>query len=237
MENKLTYDNWNDKVIDKLNNELSDFMNVIKWAFKLYDDKIIYACSFGAEGVVLTDLIAKVNPQATVVFLDTNLHFKETYSLIENIKEKYPKLRIKLVEPSLTLEEQAAKHGDRLWESNPNTCCSIRKIQPLQKELSNVDAWFSGLRREQSIDRKQTQYINKDNKFKRIKVCPLIHWTWDDIWSYIQLNNLPYNELHDRSYPSIGCTMCTLPVEAKADARSGRWSNFEKKECGLHQTK
>lgn len=235
MEKKLIYDNWDDHVQEKLNHELKDFMDVIKWAYQVYEDKIVYSCSFGAEGIVLIDLIAKVNPLAKIVFLDTDLHFKETYSLIEKMKQRYPKLNIKLLKPSLSLEQQANKYGDKLWERNPSLCCHTRKIKPLEQELSSVDAWFSGLRREQSISRKKTEYINKDNKFKSIKICPLIHWTWDDIWGYIKLNNLPYNELHDNNYPSIGCEMCTLQVFSGADARSGRWANFEKKECGLHQ--
>lgn len=235
MEEKLTYDNWNDHRHARLNNELNDFMDVIKWAYRVYKDKITYACSFGAEGIVLIDLIAKVNPQATIVFLDTDLHFKETYSLIEKVKQRYPRLHIKMTKPPLTLEQQADEHGNKLWERNPNLCCHIRKIEPLEQELSHVDAWISGLRREQSNSRKNTAYINKDNKFQRVKICPLIHWTRDDVWTYIELNNLPYNKLHDNNYPSIGCEMCTLPVQAEADARSGRWADFEKKECGIHQ--
>jgi phosphoadenosine phosphosulfate reductase len=235
MNEKITHNNWDNQVQQRLNNELKDFMDVIKWAYETYEDKVLYACSFGAEGIVLIDLISKVNPQATVAFLDTDLHFKETYSLIEKVKRKYPKLQIKIVKPSMTIEQQADEHGDKLWEHNPNLCCHIRKIKPLEKELSHVDAWISGLRREQSTSRKNTEYINKDNRFKRVKICPLIHWTWDDVWNYIERNNLPYNELHDHNYPSIGCEKCTLPVKTNTDSRSGRWANFEKKECGLHQ--
>ncbi|WP_226037722.1 phosphoadenylyl-sulfate reductase [Aquibacillus saliphilus] len=236
MDNKLTYDDWDDEFQKKLNNQLNDFMSVIKWAYQVYNDKILYSCSFGAEGIVLIDLIAKVNPKATVIFLDTDLHFKETYSLIEKVKQKYPKLQIKMVKPSLNLDQQADEYGDHLWERNPNLCCHTRKIKPLEDELAHVDAWISGLRRDQSISRRNTEYINKDNKFKRVKICPLIHWTWDDVWKYIELNNLPYNELHDQNYPSIGCDKCTLQVLTDtADSRSGRWSNTEKTECGLHQ--
>ncbi|MUK90395.1 phosphoadenylyl-sulfate reductase [Ornithinibacillus sp. L9] len=235
MEKKLTYENWDDQFQDQLNHELKDFMDVIKWAYSVYEDKIVYSCSFGAEGIVLIDLISKVNPHANIVFLDTDLHFTETYTLIEKVKQKYPKLDLNIVKPSLTLDEQTKQFGESLWERNPNLCCSIRKIQPLENELSKVDAWISGLRREQSITRKNTEYINKDERFKRVKICPLIHWSWEDVWDYIKLNDLPYNELHDQNYPSIGCEMCTLPVRNGDDSRAGRWVNFEKKECGLHQ--
>ncbi|GEL76253.1 phosphoadenylyl-sulfate reductase [Tenuibacillus multivorans] len=235
MIEKLTYANWDYDVQKRLNNEFQDFMEVIRWSFKTYKDKIVYSCSFGAEGIVLIDLISKINPYANIIFLDTDLHFKETYSLIEKVKHKYPNLKIKMVKPSLNLGEQRDHYGDKLWERNPNQCCQIRKVNPLKDELSNVDAWFSGLRKEQSVTRSQTQFINKDNKFKKVKICPLIHWTWDEVWDYITLNNLPYNELHDHHYPSIGCEMCTLPVTDSNDTRSGRWANFDKKECGLHQ--
>lgn len=236
MVESLTYEKLSNEEQQRLNNELTDFMSVIKWAFQTYKDRILYACSFGAEGIVLLDLISKINPQATIVFLDTDLHFKETYSLIEKVKQNYPELRIKMTKPILTLEQQAKAHGEKLWERQPNLCCNIRKVKPLEKELSHVDAWFSGLRREQGGGREKTEYINVDHRFKKIKVCPLIKWTWEDIWNYIKLNNLSYNELHDSNYPSIGCEMCTLPVNVGADQRSGRWVNFDKKECGLHQT-
>ncbi|QDP39529.1 phosphoadenylyl-sulfate reductase [Radiobacillus deserti] len=232
---KITYSKWDDEVQESLNHELKDFMDVIKWAYQTYEEDILYACSFGAEGIVLTDLISKVNPHATVVFLDTDLHFKETYQLIEKIKKRYPKLHVKITRPALTLAQQAEEHGDKLWERNPNQCCYIRKIEPLEKELNEVEAWISGLRREQSANRANTEYINKDNQFKKVKICPLIHWTWEDVWTYIELNKLDYNELHDQNYPSIGCEKCTLPVFNDSDSRAGRWSSFEKNECGLHQ--
>src|SRR5690625_853434 len=236
MGDMLTYENFNKKKQQKLNDELQDVMAVIKWAFKEYKDRILYACSFGAEGIVLIDVIAKINPRAKIIFLDTDLHFKETYSLIEKVKQKYPELNIVMTKPLLTLEQQAKSYGDKLWERQPNVCCQIRKVKPLEQELAHVDAWFSGLRREQGGGRENTEYINLDQKFKRVKICPLITWTWEDIWNYIKLNNLPYNELHDNHYPSIGCEMCTLPVKANADPRSGRWANFDKRECGMHQT-
>ncbi|WP_077622739.1 phosphoadenylyl-sulfate reductase [Sediminibacillus massiliensis] len=233
MEKRLTYDNWNEQTQLNIIEENKDFLDILKWAYRTYGDSILYSCSFGAEGIVLLDLISKIAPGARVVFLDTGVHFKETYDLIEQVKKKYPVLRIDLIKPDLSLEQQAEKHGERLWETNPNLCCNLRKLQPLAKELGQVDAWISGLRREQSPTRKHVEYINKDERFKKVKICPLIHWTWDDVWNYIQLNDLPYNPLHDQDYPSIGCETCTLPAEGSS--RSGRWSSFGKTECGLHQ--
>ncbi|SEN25496.1 phosphoadenylylsulfate reductase (thioredoxin) [Mesobacillus persicus] len=234
MPEHFTYENWNEESVSSFLDKHSDYLEILKWAFKEYKEDIVYACSFGAEGIVLIDLIYKVNKEATIIFLDTGVHFRETYELIDKVKARYPSLNINMVKPSMTLEEQAKEHGDELWKHNPNLCCHIRKVVPLQTALSGKKAWISGLRREQSPLRSKTQFINKDDKFKNIKICPLIHWTWEDIMTYIELNNLPYNPLHDQGYPSIGCAPCTQPVTNSADPRSGRWSGQSKSECGLH---
>jgi len=229
-----TYQAWDDVEISKINTESKDYFDILKWAYRTYQDHdIVYACSFGAEGIVLIDLISKVSKHAHVVFLDTGLHFKETYELIEKVKEKYPTLKIELKQPNISLQEQENQYGGELWDRNPNQCCQLRKIIPLTEVLSSKIAWVSGLRREQSPTRKNTQYVNKDEKFKLVKICPLIHWKWEDVWNYISLNKLPYNELHDKNYPSIGCAPCTQAV-INDDPRSGRWANHQKTECGLH---
>ncbi|BCJ88443.1 phosphoadenylyl-sulfate reductase [Effusibacillus dendaii] len=233
----LSYQTLTAEGFEQINKELEkkDTMDVLHWAYDQFGDGLVYACSFGAEGIVLIDLISKVRKDAKIVFLDTNKHFKETYETIERVREKYPTLQIQIVEPLITLEQQAEQFGDELWKTNPNQCCQIRKVEPMAKILTGVPAWLSGLRRDQSASRANTQYVNQDNKFQSIKVCPLIHWTWDDVWMYIRLNELPYNPLHDQGYPSIGCETCTLPVEEGGDSRAGRWANFNKTECGLHQ--
>lgn len=231
MSDLLTYENWNDNLFD----DRSDYFEVLKWAYNEYKhDEIVYACSFGAEGIVLIDLISKVNKHAKIKFLDTDLHFKETYELIEKVRERYPTLQIEMVKPEITLEVQKKLHGDELWKHNPNLCCHIRKVVPLQEAIKDAKAWISGLRRDQSPTRSTTQYINKDEKFKKIKICPLIHWNWEDVINYIQLNNLPYNALHDQGYPSIGCFPCTKPVTDFTNLREGRWAGQSKTECGLH---
>jgi phosphoadenosine phosphosulfate reductase len=218
-----------------VDNETKGALKVLEWAYQHYtDEELIYACSFGIEGIVLIDLISKVNDSAKVVFLDTDVHFDETYELIEQVKKKYPNLRIEMKKPALTLEEQEKEYGDELWTREPNKCCEIRKVIPLNEVLSGTTAWLSGLRREQGETRKNTDFLNKDNKFKSIKICPLIHWTWKDIWRYAHKNQLPYNILHDKGYPSIGCKTCTKPVWNEEDLRSGRWSGSGKTECGLH---
>ncbi|MEW9668920.1 phosphoadenylyl-sulfate reductase [Ammoniphilus sp. 3BR4] len=232
----VSYQTLTDEDYEQINAELGqkDTLDVLRWAYQTFQDELVYACSFGAEGVVLIDLIYKVRKDAKIIFLDTNKHFKETYELIDRVKEKYPELRIELLEPELTLEQQASQYGEELWKTGPDQCCQIRKIQPLNKALKGSKAWLSGLRREQSPTRANTQFVNKDRKFESLKICPLIHWTWEDVWNYIKFYQLTYNVLHDQGYPSIGCETCTLPVEGDGDSRAGRWAQSKKTECGLH---
>ena len=234
---ELVYTTVTDEKLNEINVQLAkkDAIDVLKWAYNEYGEDVVYACSFGAEGIVLMDLISKVNPNATIVFLDTELHFQKTYQLIDRVKEKYPSLNIKLKKPHLSVEQQKEHYGDELWKTAPDQCCQIRKLKPLEEELSKYEAWISGLRREQSATRANVQYVNRDQRFQSIKICPLIHWTWDEIWLYIKLHQLTYNELHDQNYPSIGCENCTLPVAEGDDSRKGRWANSTKTECGLHQ--
>lgn len=208
--------------------------DVIKWAYDFFGEKLVYACSFGAEGIVLIDMISEVKKDARIVFLDTHVHFQETYDVIEQVKSKYPQLNIEMIQPELSLEEQKEKYEDELWKTQPDLCCNLRKNKPLKKALAGSTAWLSGLRRDQSPTRANTEFINKDDKFQLIKVCPLIHWSWEGVWRYIKENNLPYNPLHDQGYPSIGCEPCTFTVKEGEDHRAGRWAGIEKTECGLH---
>lgn len=234
MSDTLTYESWNDDNVADILKEQKDYLDILKWAFREYKEGIFYACSFGAEGIVLIDLIYKINQDAKIVFLDTGLHFPETYELIEKVKKIYPNLNIDMVKPKMSLEDQARWYGEELWWDNPNLCCHMRKILPLQEAVSERKAWITGLRREQSFLRSDVQYINKDEKFKKVKICPLIHWTWEDVLTYIELNQLPYNLLHDQGYPSIGCATCTKKASGAGDSRSGRWAGQNKTECGLH---
>lgn len=238
-EEVITYDNFTSDPFKDFepDDETKGAYHVLKWAYDTYGNDIVYSCSFGAESMVLIDLIYKVKSNAQIVFLDTDLHFQETYDLIDRVQEKYPELRIKMKKPELTLEQQSEEYGAALWKKDPNQCCYIRKIKPLEEELSGAVAWISGLRRAQSPTRANTDFVNKDERFKSIKVCPLIYWEEDEVWDYIKSKDLPYNELHDHNYPSIGCIPCTSQVFNSDDPRAGRWSNFGKTECGLHTTK
>jgi phosphoadenosine phosphosulfate reductase len=236
MTAAITYQNWQ-QISDTFpfEDKTKGALSVLKWAYNTYADQdIVYASSFGAEAIVLIDLIHQVKPDAHIVFLDTGLHFPETYEVIDKIEARFPTLRIERKQPKVTLDEQAAEYGSALWLRDANQCCNIRKVIPLRETLTAKQAWISGLRREQSPTRANTEFLNKDDKFENIKICPLIHWTWDEVWEYIRSKDLPYNTLHDQNYPSIGCFPCTKPVGDDGDSRAGRWSGSGKTECGLH---
>src|SRR5690606_7399221 len=132
-------------------------------------------------------------------------------------------------------EEQAVQWGDALWQRDPDRCCALRKVEPLTRILSRYAAWITGIRRDQSPSRAHAGIVEWDSKFGLVKFNPLAKWSWDHVWEYIRKNDIPYNELHDRHYPSIGCTHCTVPVMPGEDLRSGRWKSSEKTECGLHR--
>lgn len=236
MTVQITYGNWH-QISETFHHgdSTKGASSVMNWAYSTYStDEIVYASSFGAEAIVLLDLIQQVKPDAHIVFLDTGLHFPETYAVIDRIEARFPTLRIERKQPALSLDEQAAQFGSDLWLHNPNQCCNIRKVIPLQEALALKKAWISGLRREQSPTRANTEFINQDHKFRNVKICPLIHWTWEDVWTYIRERGLPYNTLHDHHYPSIGCSPCTQPVGTGGDSREGRWMGSGKTECGLH---
>ncbi|WP_240421564.1 phosphoadenylyl-sulfate reductase [Paenibacillus periandrae] len=195
---------------------------------------ITLACSFGAEDVVLVDMLQKLSPKTDIFYLDTNVHFQETYDTRDKLQQHYG-LEFVQVLPKLSLDEQAAQFGDELWKSNPNQCCNIRKVDPLTDILKNYDAWITGIRRDQAPTRANSKKVEYDTKFGLVKFNPLASWTSEDVWNYIRKNNVLYNPLHDNNYPSIGCTHCTRQVAAGEDPRAGRWAGNEKTECGLHK--
>ncbi|ARD47719.1 phosphoadenosine phosphosulfate reductase [Sporosarcina sp. P37] len=233
----VTFESWNETAVLPVfpaDSETKGAAEVLQWAYSHYGEKLVYACSFGIEGIVLIELISRIKADAKIIFLDTNYHFKETYETIEKVKKRYPQLHIHMQQPRLTIEQQTEQYGLELWKNNPNLCCDLRKIKPLEEAISPSAAWISGLRREQSETRKTTEFLNLDQRFKKIKVCPLIHWTWKDVWRFAHKHELDYNVLHDQGFPSIGCATCTKPAFTEEDMRSGRWTGSGKTECGLH---
>ncbi|MCG3777979.1 MAG: Phosphoadenosine phosphosulfate reductase [Nitrospira sp.] len=210
---------------------------VLAASIERYGPKIVLACSFGAEDVVLLDMVHRINPSVPLFYLDTEFFFPETYALRDRVIAHYrlqPQQVIQM-KSLLTPERQAAQHGEALWTRHPDQCCELRKVEPLIRVLKGFDAWITGIRRDQSSTRANAKLIEWDQKFQLAKVNPLAAWTWEDVWTYIRVHEVPYNELHDRSYPSIGCTYCTSPVNLGDDPRAGRWKNFTKTECGLHK--
>ncbi|WNC13364.1 phosphoadenylyl-sulfate reductase [Brevibacillus brevis] len=235
----VSYATATEEKLAEINRELGkgDTLDAIKWAYRTFQDDLLYSCSFGAEAMVLIDMISDVKKDARILFLDTQLHFRDTYELIDKVRERYPDLRIKVKQPKLTLDQQAEAHGEALWTRQPDLCCQIRKVEPMDEELRGAVAWMSGLRREQSPTRAHVQFVNRDDKFQSLKICPLIHWKEEEVWQYIRMFELPYNPLHDLNYPSIGCAPCTRAVAPGEDSRAGRWAGQGKTECGLHLAK
>ncbi|MDX1371807.1 MAG: phosphoadenylyl-sulfate reductase [Nitrososphaeraceae archaeon] len=229
-----------------INELISDFETksaheILKWSLDKYGEKIALASSFGLEDVILIDMMVKINKNKTRVFtLDTGRLNQETYDLMDIISKKY-EIKIYTYFPdSNQIEEMVSSKGFNLmYDSleNRKLCCGIRKVNPLNRALSSLDGWITGLRREQSITRSRIEKIeldiSHDNKFK---LSPLADWTEEMVWDYIKKNNIPYNKLHDKGYPSIGCQPCTRAILPGEDIRSGRWwwEHPSQKECGLH---
>ncbi|MCM3342391.1 phosphoadenylyl-sulfate reductase [Paenibacillus sp. MER TA 81-3] len=195
---------------------------------------LTFACSFGAEDVVLVDMLQRLSPSTDIFYLDTEFHFDETYNTRNRISERYD-LEFVRVAPELSPEAQAEAYGDQLWLNNSNLCCNLRKVEPLTGILSKYDAWITGIRRDQARTRANAKKVEYDTKFGLIKFNPLAAWSWEDVWNYIHSHNVIYNPLHDLNYPSIGCIHCTRAVQPGEDPRAGRWSGSEKVECGLHK--
>ncbi|HEU5445824.1 MAG TPA: phosphoadenylyl-sulfate reductase [Nitrososphaeraceae archaeon] len=214
---------------------------ILKWGFEKYGDKMVLASSFGAEDVVLIDMMCNINRNLTRVFtLDTGRLNQETYDLIDKIRKKYD-IKVDAYFPNASdVEKMVANKGMNLmYESveNRKLCCNLRKVEPLKRALKQFDCWITGLRREQSATRNKILKIEVDTLNNNItKLNPLADWTNDEIWRYIRENKVPYNELHDRGYPSIGCEPCTRAIKEGEDPRAGRWwwENDTHKECGLH---
>lgn len=207
-------------------------------ALQRYAGKIVLACSFGAEDVVLVDMIHRIDPSAPLFYLDTDFLFAETYATRDRVIERYnlKPAQVIQVKSLITPERQSVQYGEALWAKEPDRCCQLRKVEPLTRVLQGYDAWITGIRRDQAPSRANAGVVEWDAKFDLVKVNPLARWTWADVWTYINVYEVPYNPLHDQNYPSIGCTHCTAPVAAGDDPRAGRWKNFAKTECGLHKT-
>jgi phosphoadenosine phosphosulfate reductase len=225
---------------------------VIEWGLNEFKNKIALASSFSAEDVVLIDIIVKVfneqrttNNEQRIFTIDTGRLPQETYEVMERIREKY-NVNIEIYFPDTnSVEEMVKKYGPNLFYKSVELrqlCCQIRKVEVLNRALNNLDAWITGLRREQAVTRIEIKKIETEQRTTNneqrtiVKINPLVDWTTQQVWEYIRKNNVPYNKLYDKNYTSIGCQPCTRAVKEGEDIRAGRWwwETPDKKECGLH---
>ncbi|HJU13540.1 MAG TPA: phosphoadenylyl-sulfate reductase [Candidatus Nitrosotalea sp.] len=226
--------------IQQLNNKLTTPEETLKWALDNLHPRIALASSFGAEDVVVIDMMMKINPKSRIFTLDTGRLNQETYDVMDEIRNKY-NTNIEVMFPdSNEVEQMVRVNGMNLFYQsmgNRKLCCGIRKVHPLKKMLSTLDGWITGLRADQTEVRSAAQKIEIDPQHNGIiKINPIIEWTWDQTLDYIKKNNVPYNKLHDKGYPSIGCEPCTRAIKPGEPLRAGRWwwETDPQKECGLH---
>lgn len=234
MAETKTYDaalisRWSDEMEGKEPQE------ILRWAVEEFQPGLTMAASFGGpSGMVILDMVMQIDPSVEVFYLDTDFLFPETYALRDACEAKYG-FKAVGYKSLLTPEQQAEQHGPELWARDPDQCCEIRKVEPNYRALANNTAWLAGMRRDQAKTRKNIGIVEWDSKFSLVKVNPLAAWDERQVWTYIMANDVPYNALHDRNYPSIGCTYCTRPVKEGEDPRAGRWAGFDKTECGIQE--
>lgn len=204
---------------------------VLRWAHETFGDRLTTASSMGDE--VLVHLLGTTLRDADVFFLDTGYHFAETLGTRDAYDAMLP-VRIRTILPRLTVAEQDAEHGPRLHDRDPNLCCAMRKVEPLDRALSDKDAWVTGMRREDAPTRTDIELVGWDEKRGMVKLNPIAGWTQDDVDRYVEEHGVFLNPLRQSGYASIGCAPCTRPVAEGEDPRAGRWSGSDKVECGLH---
>jgi phosphoadenosine phosphosulfate reductase len=230
------------ETIDEQNGQFADStpQEFLAAMITLFGNKITFASSLGAEDQVITEMIASIDKTLKVFTLDTGRLFPETYDTLQMTTERYG-IPIEVYFPDAHhVEEMVHSRGINLfYESveNRKLCCHTRKIEPLTRAFSGMEAWICGLRREQSITRQDLNLVEWDEQNKLIKLNPLINWTEKQVWDYIKEKNIPYNKLHDKGFPSIGCQPCTRAIEPGEDVRAGRWwwELPQNRECGLHK--
>jgi phosphoadenosine phosphosulfate reductase len=209
---------------------------VLLWAHDQFGDHMCLTCSWQRQSSALVHMIfGELGLDIPVVELDTELFFKETYETRDRLVERYG---LELIRPGvISVAEQHAREGHNLWERDPDRCCHIRKVEPLERALEPFDAWITGIRREQALTRADAQRVEWSARYSVWKIQPIVDWDSKRVQAYIHVNEVPYNPLHDAGYPSIGCIPCTRPVRVGEDERAGRWSGADKIECGIHTTK
>lgn len=230
------------EVADELQSRFAqtDALELMRWAFETYGERLVVASSFGAEDVVLIDLAAQVSRDVRIFTLDTGRLPQQTYDVMDQLRKRYDiEFEVLVPDPVALRELLQTKGPNSFYESidNRRQCCNIRKVEPLQRVLATADAWVTGLRREQAVTRFGLSNVEFDlANGGKLKLSPLVEWTEDDVWAHIRNYDVPYNKLHDEGYPSIGCAPCTRAIKTGEDVRAGRWwwEKPEDKECGLH---
>ncbi len=233
MDIQENIDLWNKQL------EQASAEDIIAFFTSRFREKIALSSSMGLEDQVLTSMLVAQSPETEIFTLDTARLFPETYDLIDLTSKKYKKhIKVFFPDPA-EVEEMVAERGINLFYDsigNRKLCCGIRKIKPLRRALKDLDAWITGLRRDQSVTRTEMNIVEWDGNNGLVKVNPLINWTEEDVWKYVNDNNIPFNKLHKNGFASIGCQPCTRAIMPNEDVRAGRWwwENPETKECGLH---
>lgn len=218
--------------------EQEPLTSVLRWAWERFGSRAAIGTSFQGAGLVMIHHAVQAGIPLPVFTLDTQLLFPETVELQKRL-EAFFGIQIESVLPEQTPEAQAAEHGQELWAKSPDLCCTLRKVIPLQNKLKNLDLWITGLRRQQSEIREKTGILElykfdvlRDRNI--LKLNPMASWTREAVWEYLKKHQIPYNPLTDRGYRSIGCVPCTRPVGENDNERAGRWTGFDKSECGIH---
>jgi phosphoadenosine phosphosulfate reductase len=206
---------------------------LIRWAHAEFGERLCLTCSWQKQSSVLVHMVAaELELEMDVVELDTHLFFRESYETRERLVERYG---VSLIRPEIiTVARQHASEGPNLWETDPDRCCHVRKVEPLITALQPYDAWISGIRRDQSPSRAGIPKVIWSERYGVWKIHPLADWDESDVWGYVMANDIPYNPLHDAGYRSIGCIPCTRPTQPDEEERAGRWAGSDKLECGIH---
>jgi len=210
---------------------------ILPWAWNTFGSKAAIGTSFQGAGLVMIHHAVQLGLPFPVFTLNTGLLFPETVALKKRLEDFF-QIDIESLLPVQTVAEQAAELGDKLWETQPDTCCYLRKVAPLQQKLTQLEVWITGLRRQQSETREKTRILEL-YKFDVLrdayilKLNPMANWKREEVWEYLHENKIPYNPLHDRGYHSIGCWPCTK-ASSGDNERAGRWTGFDKAECGIH---
>ena len=223
-----------DRFAEQLQNETPQ--RIVQWGVERYHPKLAVVSNFGPSTNVVIHHLAEIGrADVPIVHINTGFEFEETAEIAQELEKRYG-VQIQQIHPALTVEQQAKKYGPKLYSEDPDYCCYMRKVEPLEKALKGKEAWVTGIRKSQAATRRGAKVVEWDARHDMIKINPMAEWTAKRVWEFIRKHNIPYNALHDQGYASVGCWPCTLPVLDGEDERAGRWKGSGKTECGIHLT-